>query len=108
MSNPPRTKDFSASINLLPGTTTNIIIVGEVETGASTKLPVLKRADPQGIVGAHLLLDLSVQDNGGTGTQAFQFRSVCHEEEASQGQYSKVEIRWMNEILLSLEVTETH
>ncbi len=108
MSSSPKTQKFSAWINLMPGTDSKIIVVGEVETSASNNLPVLTRTDPQGIIPEHLLLDLSIIEAGEDGTQDIRFRPVRYEEPASQGQFTTVSIQWMGEVILTLDVTEAH
>ena len=108
MSNPPNTKNFRAWINLMPGSPSKLIVVGEVETSASNKKPVLTRAIPQGTVSQVLILDLHIASQGGIGTQAFQFWPVRHEEDANKGQFTQVSIRWDGEPLMNLKVSEAH
>lgn len=107
MSQPPRIRNFNSWINLMPGTPTQLFVTGKVETPASNKQPrlvVSANTPPNGV----LHLDLSIQDTGGVGTQAFQFWPVRHEQPASQGQYTEASIFWDGEELTRLNVSEVH
>lgn len=105
MSQPPRTRDFNSWINLMPGAPTQLFVTGEVETSASNmqpRLAVSSSTPPNGV----LHLDLSIQDSGNNGTQAFQFWPVRHEQPAARGQYTEVALFWAGEELMRLDVSE--
>ncbi|GAA6177665.1 hypothetical protein [Sulfitobacter pacificus] len=107
MSHPPRTRNFKAWANLMPGAPSRLIVVGEVETPASNHKPHLSPSsvsNPQG----RLLLDLSINDTGGIGTQAFQFWPARYESPAGQGEYNEVVILWQGSPLMKLPVSEAH
>ncbi len=103
-----KTKDWSAWINLMPGTEHKLIVVGKVETNASNLVPVLREAVPQGINPEILILDLTIEDNGSIGTPAVGFRSARFEKPAEKGQYESVVIRHEGEIIETIPVTEAH
>lgn len=107
MSQPPETRNFNSWINLMPGAPTQLFVTGEVETPASNKQPrltVSSNNPPNGV----LLLDLSIQDTGNLGTQAFQFWPVRYEQPAARGQYTQVAIFWAGEELMRLDVSEVN
>ena len=108
MSDAPKTRGFEAWINLQPPGPFNLIVKGEVETRAGNILPRLTRAVPQGIVPTQLILDLSIEDTGGVGTQAFDYRPVRYEEQAEAGDFDSVAIRWGGDIIETLKVNEVH
>lgn len=107
MSQPPRTRNFSSWINLMPGSPPTLHVVGEVETPSSNQVPALTVSDDSPSSGT-LHLDLSIHNTGGIGTPAFQFRNVRFEQPSSAGQYTSVVIFWNGEELMHLPVTSAH
>ena len=105
MSQPPRTRDFAAWINLMPGSQPTLFVKGEVETSASNNQPMLMQSS--GVVPAGTLrLELTIQNTGGIGTQAFQFWPTRYDQAASRGAYSRVVILWDGEEIMTLPVSE--
>lgn len=102
----PNIREFNAWINLQPPGPSKLLVVGEVETNSGTMLPSLTRAAPQGINPQQLILDLTIADTGGIGTQDVNFRRARYEEEASAGQFTSVAIRWNGDIISILNISE--
>ena len=103
----PNTRKWSGYIHLQPPGPPALHVKGEVEVSASNKRPVLREASPQGINPEILLLDLSIQDTGGIGTQAFQYKGVRFDRSRVRAQYSTVQIRWEGNDIASVDVGET-
>ena len=102
----PNTKEWSAWINLMPGSTHKLIVVGKVETNAANLKPVLKEAVPQGFNPAILMLDLTIEDDGSTGPQVVGHRDARFEKPAEQGHYTSVTVRFEGEEIADIEVKE--
>ena len=104
----PNTRNWSAWIDLQPPGPPALHVIGEVEVSASNKRPVLREASPQGINPEILLLDLSIQDTGGIGTPAFEYKEVRFDKSPVRArQYSTVQIRWEGNDIESVNVGET-
>ena len=104
----PQTKDFSAWIDLIPGTESRIIVEGEVLTKGGNMVPELCEAEPDATEGAGevLRLDLTIEDTGKPGTMDINFRPARFETAAAPGQYRRVEIVHEGETKEQLEVVE--
>lgn len=102
----PKTREFSAWINLMPGSDPKLIVTGKVETNASNMHPKLKEAVPQGINPHVLLLTLTIDQTGDLGTQDISYRPARFEKPAERGQYTQVQISFDGESCLTLDVTE--
>lgn len=107
MSQPPNTRSFRAWINLMPGSPSILVVTGEVETSASNNKPVLTQSNQSGSAGT-LVLDLTIQNIGGMGTQAFQFWPVRFDRPAAQGEFSRVVILWDAQAIMTIPVADTH
>lgn len=103
MTNPPNIRNFSAWINKQPPGPFKTIVIGEVETPSSVNVPILAARPPSSALDKVLKLDLSIQNMGGIGTQAFQYHDARFEIEATQ--YQTVEIYWGGELLTTLKVS---
>jgi hypothetical protein len=103
MSNPPNIRNFSAWLNRQPPGPSKTIVIGEVETPSSIEVPILAAKLPSSALDGVLKLDLSIQNTGGIGTQAFQYHNARFETEANQ--YQSVEIHWDGELLTTLMVS---
>ena len=108
MSTPPRTKDFSAWINLQPPGPSNLVVTGEVETPSSTDIPVLTETEDPRNPPTTLELDLTIRNSGGIGTPAFEFQSARFEKPASKSEYDRVLILWQGSIINSVDVGEVN
>lgn len=106
MSSCPKTREFSAWINLMPGSDPKLIVAGQVETSASNMHPKLMETIPQGINPQILLLTLTIEETGDLGTQNIAYRPARFDKPAERGQYSQVEISFDGESCLTLDVTE--
>lgn len=104
----PNTRDFSAWVNLMPGSPTQLIVQGEVETNAGNIVPIFKEASPTGINEKVLILDLHLVNLQQPGTQDVNYRSARFEKAANPRQYDQVEIRSEGEICFSLPVKEAY
>ncbi|UWQ36564.1 hypothetical protein K3552_13775 [Leisingera aquaemixtae] len=104
----PEMADFSAWINLMPPSSGTLIVVGRVVTNGGDLQPKLTERIPQGINPQILILDLTIEQTGGPGTNDVAQRDVRFEKQASQGQHSTVEIYFEGEQCTSLEITEAH
>ena len=105
---PPLIRNFSAWVDLQPGAPPRLNVVGEVETSAGNRQPQLSRAESQGIVPTHLILDLTIVEVSGVGTADVAFRSVRYTERDGKGQYTSIQIRWGSKTIVTLKVGETH
>jgi len=103
-----KTKDWSAWINLMPGSEHKLIVVGKVETNAANIVPVLREAVPQGFNPKILILDLTIENNGTIGAQVVGYRDARFEKPAEKGQYDTVVIRHEGSDIESIDVTEAH
>jgi len=83
----------------------NFYVDGKVTTNRSNLQPRLTKTNPQGINTAILLLDLTIVDLGGIGTQDVSLRDVRYEERITRGQYSQVSILWEGNIIENIPVT---
>ena len=104
----PNTKDFSAWINLMPGTEPKLIVTGRVETNSGSLQPHLVEADPQGINPKILLLNLTIVDSGGIGTADINYRDTRFEKPAVKDQYIDVEVIFEGKSCVSMKVSEAH
>ena len=104
----PEMSEFSAWINLMPGTEPTLIVIGKVVTNGGDLQPKLTIREPQGFNPAILLLDLTIEATGGVGTDDVAPRDVRFEKPASQGQYTHVDIFYAGKSCLVIEVTEAH
>lgn len=104
----PEMSDFSAWINLQPGSENKLIVVGKVTTFGGNMVPTLTEIVPQGINPSILLLELTIVDTGKPGTKDISPRPVRFEKPASKGQYSQVDISFEDETCLLLDVTEAN
>lgn len=101
----PKTQNFSAWINVMPGSEHKLIVVGEVETTAGNLQPKLAMAVPQGINPSILLLNLTIEETGDVGTKDIAFRDVRFEMPASEGQYTSVSILHEGTVCLGFDVS---
>ncbi|MBX3529121.1 MAG: hypothetical protein KF849_00835 [Rhizobiaceae bacterium] len=108
MASAPKVRKFSATTDRQPPGRSRLNVVGEVETIAGNKQPKLSRAEPQGIVPTQLILDLTIVDTGGGGTDDVAFREVRYTEPAAPGQFTSVLIRWNGKAVITLDVGESH
>jgi len=69
-------------------------VSGEVETTNSAIVPVLKPAVPQGINPNILILDLTLENAGGPGTDDINYRPAKYEDDIREGLYYQVHINW--------------
>lgn len=104
----PKTSDFSAWINVMPPSPSNIIVAGKVETKMGNLLPKLTERVPQGINSAILILDLTIEQDGEFGTTDVVMRDARFEKLAERGQYQTVEIYSGDDKCISLDVSEAH
>lgn len=104
----PNTKDFTAWINLMPGSKPKLIVIGKVETNAGNLQPKLTEVVPQGINPQILLLNLTIVDTGEIGTEDINYRDVRFEAPANKGQFSNVEVRFEGDLCVTMVVTEAH
>jgi len=102
----PKTKGFSAWINVMPGAAQDLTVSGQVETGSGTLLPQLTERVPQGINPEILLLDLTIVESGQTGLPVVGFREAIFRRPASKGQFTQVEILCKDDTCVSIKVTE--
>lgn len=101
------TKGWNAFENRQPGTSKDnaFYVIGEVETNNGRIQPVLTKAIPQGINEKILILDLTLEDQGGFGTTDIAFRPVRYDEGISEGQYTQVQIMYQGKEIVCLEVS---
>ncbi|SMH38382.1 hypothetical protein [Mesorhizobium australicum] len=104
----PKTRNWEAWIDLMPGSPSKLIVTGQVETTAGNKVPRLTEAKPQGVNPKILILDLSIVKEGDVGTDDVSYRDARFTKPASRGQYTQVEIRFGTEHVTTIEVGETH
>ncbi len=104
----PRTRDFQAVINLMPGPVSGnpLIVTGEVETSATNIRPKLVEANPQGYNPQILILDLALEKIADVGAQVVLYHPARFERPAEAGQYEQVGIRFEGKTCLTLDVTE--
>jgi hypothetical protein len=100
----PRTINWHAWINVMPGPPSRLYVTGEVETGAGNMLPRLTETVPQGINPTVLLLDLTIVQEGDLGIDLVAYRPARFEKPVQPGQYSQVEIRFEGEIVATVDV----
>ena len=99
----PRTKDWKAIDNKRPPNST-LTVTGLVETPNASSLPVLKRAVPQGINPAILMLNLTIEAIGEPGAEVVDFRPAEYEEDSREKNYEQVDIHWDNECVAQVRV----
>lgn len=105
----PKTKDWDAWIDLMPGPKSPTLHVkGSVETTSGNQFPELSEAIPQGINPKILILVLGIKSTGNPGTDPVEYRPATFSKPAKKGQYSQVDIRWEGDIIESIPVKEVH
>ncbi len=104
----PKTKEWSAWIDLMPVNKPTLHVTGQVETSASNVQPKLAEAEPQGINPSILILVLTLENSGGDGSTAFAFHEARYEKPAKKGQYTEVHIRFAKDVIQKISVTEAH
>lgn len=103
-----KSRNWNAWINLMPGSKTELIVTGEVETTAGNLVPVLKEAVPQGFNPSILTLELTIERQGNFGTADVAYRNARFEKPAGQGQYDSVSIKHKGTEVVSMVVVEAH
>jgi hypothetical protein len=103
-----KSRDWNAWIDLMPGSQTKLHVTGEVETNAGNLVPKLAEAVPQGINPKILILVLTIETEGDVGTDDVAFRPARFEKPAGKGQYVQVDIRFDDNLVAAIDVTETH
>ena len=108
MASAPKTRNWSAWIDLMPGKAPALHVRGKVETNAGNFHPDLKEAVPQGINPSILILDLTIVKKGEGGSDDVAYRDAIYDKPAKKGQYTEVHIRFGKDIIEKIKVTETH
>jgi hypothetical protein len=104
MANPaPKTKDFKAWQNVIPGGRPKLIVIGKVQTSNTNQTPHLEEHTPQGINPKILLLDLTITTKD-VGDALQDWRDVRFEKSITRDQYSNVDILWDGNIIEHLKV----
>lgn len=103
----PSTRNWNAFCNKMPPSPGNFYVVGEVETMAGNRVPILRPSVPQGINPAILMLTLTIEDSGQIGTQDIAYRGVRYDRSSCDG-ISQVTILWEGDIIASLDVQDVH
>jgi hypothetical protein len=101
----PYTRNWSA--NELPnfaGRNYHIEVKGEVETSATNLLPKLTLRRPQGINPRILLLDLTIESEGGLGGQVVMLKKVAYTRPTSGNAYDEADILFEGEIIERIKV----
>lgn len=89
----PEIMNFHAYHNTQPPGPGSLYVVGEVETDNGALRPILRKTEPQGISPTILLLTLTIEKTGDTGTKDIAFRDARYDHEGSyDGVYETVEI----------------
>lgn len=83
----------------------NFYVAGRVTTNRGNIQPRLAKTSPQGFNPAILLLNLTLVDLGGIGTQDVSPRDVRYEESINPDQYTAVSILWEGNIIENIPVT---
>jgi hypothetical protein len=104
----PKTRNWKAWIDLMPGSPSKLTVTGQVETIAGNKVPRLMEAKPQGFNPKILILDLSIVKEGDDGTDDVAYRDARFTKHATKGQYTQVDIRFGTKQITIIEVGETH
>jgi hypothetical protein len=101
----PNTRNWTASeFSDLVGRHTHVEVHGEVETGATNLLPKLKYRVPQGFNPRILLLDLTIESQGGLGGQVVMYRKAEYSRPTSGNDYDEVDIFFEGEIIERIKV----
>jgi hypothetical protein len=93
-----RDKDISGGGRILT-------VAGEVEVGNTGDNPVLKEAVSQGPNPTILILDLTIQS--GTGSTVMNWKQTQFEKPVDPQQYKRVDIRFGDSDIASIEVVQT-
>jgi hypothetical protein len=91
-----KTRNWAAFENRQPPVNPEAVpfyVTGQVETVSGNIRPVLRPANPQGINPSILILELTLEDSGGGGTDDVSFRDTRYDESIRIGQYTEVDVR---------------
>jgi len=101
----PNTRNWKAIEYFGPaGRGYHIVVTGEVETGATNLLPKLSYHMPQGFNPRILLLDLTIESQGGFGGQVVMYRAAEFKRPTSGDAYDQVDILFQGQIIHSVKV----
>lgn len=101
----PYTRNWSANeLSDLVGRHYHVEVKGEVETSATNLLPKLTFRAPQGVNPRILLLDLTIESEGGLGGQVVLLRKADYTRPTSGNAYDEVDILFEGEIIERIEV----
>lgn len=101
----PNMRNWQAIEFLAPaGRGYQIVVTGEAETVATNLLPKLRYHVPQGINPRILLLDLSIESQGGFGGQVVMYRQAEYKRPTSGDAYDQVDILFQGHIIQSVKV----
>jgi hypothetical protein len=106
----PRSRNWHAFENRQPPvdpTAVRFYVKGEVETNVGIK-PVLKRAVQQGINPAILILEFTLEDEGGGDPTDIYFKDVRFDEKVMKGRYREVEIRYETTTVALIAVVDVY
>lgn len=101
----PYTRNWSANeLSDLVGRNSHVEVKGEVETGATNLKPKLSYRVPQGFNPRILLLDLTIESEGGFGGQVVMFRKVDYSRPTSGNDYDEVDILFEGAVIQRITV----
>jgi hypothetical protein len=100
----PNTRNWKADELRKPAGGYEIVVTGEVETLATNLLPKLGYHVPQGINPRMLLLDLTIESQGGFGGQVVMYRAAEFKRPTSGDAYDQVDILFQGQIIHSVKV----
>jgi hypothetical protein len=101
----PHTRNWSANeLSDLIGRNYHVEVKGEVETGATNLAPKLRLHTPPGFNPRILMLDLTIESEGGFGGQVVMFRKAEYTRPTSGNAYDEVDILFEGQIIERIKV----
>ncbi len=102
-----KTRDWKAIENRQPPLDQKAVpfwVAGKVETRRGNIKPILREADAPSINPKLLILNLTLEDTGGGGTDDVAFRDVRYDKKVALGRFEQVEIRAGDENIATITV----